>query len=942
MKNLKLLLLLLLFSSATIYAQNTVKGTVVDAETGDGLIGANVVISGSTTGAMTDESGSFSFTTDKSYPLTLDVSYAGYTSMTVKVTDGSSVTIKLVPGVTLEGMVISASRKAEKVQDAPASISVISQKELASTAQPDPVRMLVNIPGVQIQQQSASRMNIEMRGAAGLFGTSVFPIMDYRSLVGPGIGTFDGNLGSTIDISRIEVVRGPGSALYGPGVTSGVVHFITKSPIDHTGTTVQLAAGEKNTIIASARHAQANEAKTFGFKVNATYSRGDEFTLDPNNPSDAAQMAKFRTQIIRPLVVDDIATTGTDKVLLTKEDLDPDGDGNMMQDYFQLFNASTVFEFRPQDDLSIFASAGLNSINSVFYNSQGEGLSQATEFWGQARVQKGGLFAQVFYVNNDGGSDKHPTFLYQTGNESSIGRKQLEGQVQYNFDVESFLDANFTAGIDYRSAFSDTKNLVYGRNEDDDDYNLVGAYLQGKFKLLEKLDLVLAGRYDQFLFLDEGAFAPRAALVFKVNPKHTFRASYNKASAPNSALTLNIDFPLATVIPGAYDFWLRGNKEEQTFNNPVIDWSVPGLPSAPINTPGLPLGYFYGAVTTAILPAFQAQIGTTIDQQTYDLIAAVLSNPANAAGLGTTGTLEGYNYFNGTPLGLINAPKTEIRTEGTWEIGYKGLIEDKLSISLDVYNITAKNFSLFTAISPTYKLVGADIPTDLGNGVQSIVQPQIEAALIAGGMDAATAAATAAALGAVINGAYQQGGASVAAGLTPLMNLIATTPTDQMPNNGVTHMAAGYRTFDEINYTGLDLGLNYYVNQELSIFFNYSYVSETDFMVNVVGNENLAALPYSLGIPREKYRAGFIYNSANNWSINASYQHDPSFKADFGQYSGMTDEKNLVDFGLGYAFDNGVSLNLAVTNLFDNKYRAFPNMPQIGRRALLKATYHFD
>ena len=197
-------------------------------------------------------------------------------------------------------------------------------------------------------------------------------------------------------------------------------------------------------------------------------------------------------------------------------------DGNMMQDFFQLLNVNTTLEFRPQDDMTVNVSGGLNTINSVFYNSQGEGLNQTVEYWAQARMQKGGLFAQLFYVDNNGGTDDRPTFLYQTGNTTSIGRKQLEGQVQYGFDVESFLNSSFVVGADYRSAISSTGNLVYGRNEDDDDYNLIGAYVQGKFKLGEQFDLVLAGRYDQFLFLDDGAFAPRAALVWKAAPQHTF------------------------------------------------------------------------------------------------------------------------------------------------------------------------------------------------------------------------------------------------------------------------------------------------------------------------------------------------------------------------------------------------------------------------------------
>lgn len=947
MNNFKLIIFILAMFSTAAYAQNSVSGTITDSETSEGLIGASVIISGTTTGAQTDATGKFNFTTDKEYPFNIEVSYAGYTTQKFKVNDGNAISVALMPGIGMGDVVItSVSRRAEKVQDAPASVSVLSAKQIATTAQQNPVRMLVNIPGVQIQQQSASRMNIEMRGASGLFGTSVFPIMDYRSLVGPGIGTFDGNVGGNIDIARIEVVRGPGSALYGPGVTSGVIHFITKNPIDYTGTTVQVAAGEGNTVIASARYAQANEEKTFGFKVNATYTRGDEFTLDPNDPDDAAQMAKFSRTVSTPTIVDGIASSTEGTVILTEADLDPDGDGNMMQDFFELLNVNTTLEFRPQDDMTVNVSAGLNTINSVFYNSQGEGLNQTVEYWAQARVQKGGLFAQLFYLDNNGGNPERPTFLYQTGNESAIARQQIEGQVQYGFDVENLLNSSFVAGIDYRSALSDTRNLVYGRNEADDDYNLVGAYIQGKFKLGEDFDLVLAGRYDQFLFLDEGAFAPRAALVWKAAPQHTFRGSYNRASAPNSALTLNIDFPLASLgLPEPTDIWLRGNREAQTFNDGLVNWTIPGVPSSPKGTDGLPLAFAFGAVTPTILAGFEAQIGVSIDQATYDLISGVLTNPAVAGALGTTGSLQGFNIFNGTPLGVIDAPKTEIRTEDTWEVGYKGLIGGKLGVTLDVYNITAKNFTLFTAISPTYALVGADIPNDLGNGVAGIVQPQFEAILIGGGMDPATAAATAAGLAAAVNGAYNQGGAGFEGAIAPLMGTIAITSTDQMPDNGTTHLAAGYRTFDEINYTGLDLGLNYYINQDLSIFFNYSMVSQTEFMVDVVGSADGVApapLPYSLGVPAQKYRVGVIYSPIEGWHGNLSFQHDPSFNADLGQFSGMTDEKNLFDLGLGHTFENGFSLDLAVTNLFNNEYRAFPNMPKIGRRALLRATYHFN
>ena len=270
-----------------------------------------------------------------------------------------------------------------------------------------------------------------------------------------------------------------------------------------------------------------------------------------------------------------------------------------------------TLEFRPQDDLSVVVSGGWNQASAVFFNSQGEGLSQANEYWTQARVQKGGLFAQAFWLANSGGSDENPTFLYQTGATTSVERTQLEGQIQYNFDTPSFLNANWTTGFDYRQSTADTGNQVYGRNEADDDFTVFGGYAQGNFELAKKLDLVLAGRVDKFNFIDDAAFSPRAVIVYKASPKHTVRFGYNRAVGAPSQLQVNIDFPVSSPVPGAYDIWLLGNREELTFNNQEIVFNgLLGFPSLPIGTPGFPNAFTFAAVNdatqAALIPGLQA------------------------------------------------------------------------------------------------------------------------------------------------------------------------------------------------------------------------------------------------------------------------------------------------------------------------------------------------
>ncbi|MGB0929784.1 MAG: TonB-dependent receptor domain-containing protein [Chitinophagales bacterium] len=958
-----LLLFAALFVSAQAFSQTTISGTVTDSGSNDPLIGVNIVIKGTTIGTVTDIDGKYTLTNDKPLPWEVEVSYIGYEPETVNVTAAnSSLNVSLIEGLMFgQEVVVSASRKREKVQEAPASVSVISARKLEVSANAtDPTRNLISTPGVQIQQQSANRINISMRGGAGLFGTSVFPIMDYRSLVGPGIGTFQSDQAgiSNIDLQKIEVVRGPGSALYGPGVTQGVVHFITKNPIDFPGTSVEAVGGSLSTYGLNVRHAGKAENNKFGYKINARYQRGDEFTLDPNDPEDAAVISNFTTTGVFQPGINELGVvdpTLPPIQLLTFDELDDDNDGNPIQSDWNNTSVNATLEFRPKDNLSIFLSGGYNEATAIFNNEQGEGLAQSAEVWTQARVQAGGLFAQLFFVDNNGGTKKKPSFLYRTGNRAPVARTQLEGQVQYNFDTPSLLDGNWTVGLDYRFSGQDTENLVYGRNEDDDDFSVIGGYLQGKFKLADKLDLVLAGRYDRFNFIDEGAFVPRAAMVYKINSAHTLRASYNKASFTVSNLQLNIDFPLSTVIPGSFDVWLYGNKTTQTFgDSPMISWFNGLIPDVPVGTPGLPLAVPHQLVNTDVVAGVSAALSADPATAALVPIVAGVLNGVNPLALGTTGSLgQSYNIFDGSPLAPIDAPVAKVGTTTTLELGYKGLVANKVGVTFDLYHITTRNNDQFTAISPAYTFSGLDeLPGDLGTSVSSAIATPLIDALVGAGLPQAQAEGTAAQLLPLIAEAYTGAGdlaintPDEAFGNASLAQVFAALPfhatvqTEQVPQDGITHLAAGYRIFDKRDFLGADLGLEYYFNQDLSAFFNYSWVSDIEFMQNVVGVEG-ASLPTYLNIPKNKFRMGMNYTPESGIRGNISFQHDDSYFSASGEFAGVTDERNLIDAAIGYKFENGLAIDLSATNLLNNEYRYLPNMPKIGGRYLGKVTYTF-
>ncbi len=951
MKKLQLTLAFIVITTTLLHAQTTITGVITDAESGESLLGANVVIKGTTIGGSTDLDGKFSITYNAPLPWVLEVSYTGFTSKTIQVTNAqANIEIQLKPGLIGDEVVVSASRRREKVQEAPASITVLNARKLAASPNDNPIRNLISAPGINIQQQSAGRINIQLRGDNGLFGSASFPMLDYRPLVGAGTGTFDAlnNPLNNIDIQRIEVVRGPGSALYGPGVTAGVVHFLSKSPIDHPGTTVQLRGGELSTVGGSLRHATKVSDK-FGFKINANYTRGDEFNLDPNDPDDAATIALLQDSVYQPVIKDGVIDpTQRGELLWGANDTDEDGDGNPLQNFYTSTAITGTLEFRPKDDFSINVSGGVNSASGVFFNDQGEGLAQATDTWGQVRMQKGGLFAQAFLLSNASKADK-PTFLYRTGNRTINDRTQLEGQIQYNFDLPNVLNSNWTTGIDYRQSVNKTENTLYGRNEDDDDFSIAGLYVQGKFALANKLDLVLAARGDKFNSLDETGFTPRAALVFKASPRHTFRASYNRAIRSPSQLNLNIDFPLATLVPNAYDIWLVGNKNEITFaENPMLTFNgaLP-FPSLPAGTPGMPLGIVQGAVTQQAGQQILEGVGTQLTTANpalaplIPLINAFLTDPTNFA-TGTTGTFVGIDLFTQEPLNsFTNGPKASLIKEDTWELGYVGLVDNKLKISLDVYNRTIDGDLAVSALAPSYGLVEVDaMGTDLGAGVAAQLNPFLVGLLTQAGNPNPEAAAAQIA-GAYAAG-YTQAGNGFAQGIAPLANnfLLATIQAENTPNNGVTHLPAGYKSFEAYSYTGLDFSLEYFVNADLSFFGNYSYISENVFETEIKNSDGVIGIN-ALSIPKNKFRLGANYGPETGWRANLSFQHDDSFDSFSGQFSGKTDERNVVDLGVGYKFDFGLTINVSGQNIFNNEYRAFPGMPKIGRRTLATLTYDF-
>ena len=351
MTSQKLIVSVFLTTGLLSAQSGTISGTVVDASSNEPLIAANVSVDGESlsepTGSATDAAGSYSVSNLPAGAYTVKVNYIGYEAKeeTVNLTAGQDLTLnfKLAPSaIEYETYVVTASRRRERIEDAPAAISVITEKTIRRESNTNLGDYLKSVKGVDFTQSGVDSYNLSARGFNSSFSSRLLTLTDGRMANVPSLRLIAYNVipVSFEDVQQIEVVLGPSSALYGPNAHSGVLNIVTKSPINSQGTTVNVQTGflaqpngkplKKMTF----RHASA--WRDFGMKVSAValnaydweHYNDDEFEghdpaflgrphltwdgIDNGGSSAELRSPVFTEAMLRELVVGEVPNNGID------------------------------------------------------------------------------------------------------------------------------------------------------------------------------------------------------------------------------------------------------------------------------------------------------------------------------------------------------------------------------------------------------------------------------------------------------------------------------------------------------------------------------------------------------------------------------------------------------------------------------------------------------
>ena len=478
-----------------------IEGTVA-RDDGKGVGGVTVVLNELGRVEITGGSGAFAFRGVPAGSYTLSYSLGeNADSGTVEVDAGGTATVEQVVDWDVSFAetitVYSASRRRERVVDAPAAVTIVPEEEILREANSGQLPKVIEFtPGVEVTQSGIHDYNLNTRGFNSSLNRRVQVIVDGRDPAVPFLGSTEWNyLSNMSNVASVELVRGPSSALYGKNAFNGVLNLITKAPRDIDGGRITLTGGELSTVRGDFGWASGLGNDWF-IKLGGQYTDGDAFTKARNVPAGQREYAGLPGEVVAA------------------------------DDAYDSFN----FDLR----LDKYFGNNLLTLEAGTYESTGgvtvTGIGRVNIQDGERnhfRFNFSGLHYNILAYHND--RETPDQIALSSGGRIFLDTDNQHLEVQGNGEFNDG-KIRLVGGVSYRETSIDTANfqgqqtLVFAPIDSDSQ----AAFAQADFELSDKVKLVVAGRYDESS-LHESKFSPKAAVVFGLSPSHTLRVSYNEA-----------------------------------------------------------------------------------------------------------------------------------------------------------------------------------------------------------------------------------------------------------------------------------------------------------------------------------------------------------------------------------------------------------------------------
>jgi len=435
----------------------------------------------------------------------------------------------------IDEITVSVSKKLQKLVDVPATVNIITAKDIQQFTSFNVGELAARQKGVDFVRAGVLGTGINIRGFNSAFNSKNLQITDDRvsTLIATGLpfGTF-----STVikeDIERVEILLGPNGTLYGPNAHNGLVNTLSKNPFKSQGTIISLGAGNQNVFSARVRHAQAISPK-MAYKFAFEHTQGTEFKYTDSvyvkNKGYAEldldrdfNTTKFNGQVNYKVgslseLVAYYGHSNNNNIGVTSAGRNAIKDWNI--DELQLkyinprFFLNSYYQWSNTED-----TYAMNQRTQNYVSFLNAGFSQS--------VAKERSFSEQWF-----GPSQTAGIALQRGSRFKDDSKRFVAEGQYNNSWGGF---TVIGGAQFQRDMAFTKNTYMLDFDGPINVNQVGVYAQTEYKV-NGWGFLAALRVDNHDYYGTNLL-PKAAITKKLGDG-TFRLTYGKGMAVPSLLNL--------------------------------------------------------------------------------------------------------------------------------------------------------------------------------------------------------------------------------------------------------------------------------------------------------------------------------------------------------------------------------------------------------------------